>query len=102
VDGGLPDELYDEATARRIDRSPRRREVRQAPRSRRAFGAGALMTAVALGLQEVFDPRDDDEIILEVDLAGEPHDDQPVTLDYDPHSAARSRAHVRPWLLAPT
>jgi hypothetical protein len=54
---------------------------------------------VALGLQEVFDPRDGDEIVLFVDAGGEPDDGQPVTLDYDPTSAARSRAHVRPWLL---
>ena len=65
------DGLYDEATERRIDGAPRRRTVRHAPRSRRAVGAGAFMTAVALGLQEVFDPRDADEIVLEVDLSGE-------------------------------
>jgi len=95
----VDDRLYDEATERRIDRDPRRRQVQSVPRRRRAIGAGAVMTAVALGLQEVFDPRDGDEVVVEVDRSGEPHDDQPVTLDYDPHSATRSRAHVRPWLL---
>jgi hypothetical protein len=57
------------------------------------------MTMIALGLQEVFDPSDREEIILHVDLSGEPDDGQPVTLDYDPTSPLRSRAHVRPWLL---
>lgn len=95
----MDDGLYDEATEQRIDRRSRRRGVPRAPLGARAAGTGALLTAIALGLQEVFDPRERDEIILEVDTAGEPHDDRPVTLDYDPVSVARSRAHVRPWLL---
>jgi hypothetical protein len=90
---------YDPATEARITGTPRRRTVRQASRTRRTLGGGALLTAVALGLQEVFDPRDGDEIVLFVDAGGEPDDGQPVTFDYDPTSAARSRAHVRPWLL---
>jgi hypothetical protein len=99
----VADPLYDEMTERRIDRpTASRRSVRTAPRPRRALGAGAFITAVALGLQEVFDPRDEEEIVLEVDLSGEPDDDRPVVLDYDPHSAARTRAHVRPWLLSAT
>lgn len=92
--------IYDDATLRRIDRQPRRRVMRRAPLGARAMGSGALMTAVALGLQHVFDPPDDDEIVMEIDLAGEGHDDQPVVFDYDPTSVHRSRAHVRPWLLA--
>ena len=95
----MADGLYDEATERRIDGAARRRTVRRAPVGARAAGAGALLTAVALGLQEVFDPRERDEIILEVDTSGEPADDQPVSFHYDPLSVARSRAHVRPWLL---
>jgi hypothetical protein len=96
--------LYDEATERRIDgAAARRRTVRtDAPRRARAVGAGAFMTAIALGLQEVFDPKDPEEVVFELDDPGEPDEDQPVTLDYDPHSAARSRAHVRPWLLSST
>jgi hypothetical protein len=90
---------YDESTAVRIAGTPRRRTVPRASAGRRTLGAGAVMTMIALGLQEVFDPRDRDEIILHVDLSGEPDDGQPVTLDYDPTSPSRSRAHVRPWLL---
>lgn len=97
----MDDGLYDEATSRRIDRRPRQRVVRRAPFGARAVGSGALLTAVALGLQQVFDPPDEDEILLVVDASGEPGHDQPVTFDYDPASVARSRAHVRPWLLSP-
>ena len=99
----MGDPLYDELTERRIDRSTlERRTVRSTPRSRRALGGGALMAAVALGLQEVFDPRDEEEIVLEVDASGAPDADRPVVVEYDPYSAARTRAHVRPWLLNAT
>jgi hypothetical protein len=48
----------------------------------------------------VFDPPKDDEIVLEVDTSELDRDDEPVTVDYDPTSVQRSRAHVRPWRFA--
>jgi hypothetical protein len=91
---------YEELLERRVDASHRKRTIPRASRPRQALGAGALMTAVALGFQHVFDPPDDEEIILEVDAA-EPLDDRWVTVDHDPTNVARTRAFVRPWL-APT
>jgi hypothetical protein len=64
----------------------------------RAVGGGALLTAVALGLQEVFDPPDDEPIVEEIPSA----DDEPlpaVTLLLVPGAPRLSRAIVRPWLL---
>ena len=63
-------------------------------------GTVTLVTAIGLGLQQVFDPPADEEIVLEVDMTGLVDDTQPVTFDYDPTSVRRSRALVRPWLFA--
>jgi hypothetical protein len=82
---------------RRIDGAGSRRKVRRASGGRNLAGSAALLTAVGLGLQEVFQPRDEEEIVLEVE-AGEPPGDRWVTYDHDPFSPARSRAMVRPWL----
>lgn len=82
---------------RRVDRVAGDRKVRRAGQPRKAIGAGALMTAVALGFQHVFDPPDDEEVVLEVD-ASEPLDERWVAYDHDATSPSRSRAHVRPWL----
>jgi hypothetical protein len=90
--------LYDEATLRRIDGRRRHRVVRRAPAGARAAGAAAFLTAVALGLQKVFDTTAGEEIVLELDAAGLDRDDQLVSVDLDPTSINRSRAHVRPWL----
>jgi hypothetical protein len=90
---------YEELLERRVDGAPRKRTVQKASRPRQALGAGAFMGAVALGFQQVFDPPDDEEIVLEVE-ATEPLDERWVSLDYDPTSVARTRANVRPWLAA--
>jgi hypothetical protein len=95
-----PRSFYDEATRRRIDGGGAVAGRPQAPARARFAGSVALMTAVGLGLQEVVDPPKDDEIVLEVDTAGEGRDDDPVTVDYDPTSVQRSRAHVRSWRFA--
>ena len=88
---------HEEHLERRIDGTPRKRTVRKASRTRSALGGGALMGAVALGFQQVFDPPDDEEVVLEVE-ASEPLDDRWVSYDHDAFSPARSRALVRPWL----
>ena len=93
-----PDAAAHEALIeRRIDGDAARRPVRKASRRRSAVGGGALMTAVALGFQHVFEPPDEEEVVLEVE-ASEPLDDRWVTYEHDPSSPARSRASVRPWL----
>ena len=95
---------YDELTRRRIERGAVRGVRRSVPvrpvagRGRRALGGGALLTAVALGIQEALDPREAEEIVEEIDLSGD--DTLPaVTLLLVPGAPRLSRAIVRPWLL---
>ncbi|MBA2279675.1 MAG: hypothetical protein H0W25_00335 [Acidimicrobiia bacterium] len=64
------------------------------------MGASAFAGAIALGLQEVFDPVEREEIVQIVD-AGEPDPDAPVDLLLVKDAPRRSRARVRPWLLGP-
>lgn len=97
-----PDGFYDDVTERRIDAragSVRRRVVRRADARAQFRGTVTMVTAIGLGLQQVFDPPAEEEVVLEVDTSGGGHDDEPVTFEYDPTSVHRSRAHVRPWLL---
>lgn len=96
--------FYDDATERRIEaKAPgasERRTTRRVSGVRKASGVGAVLTGIALGLQEVFYPDDDDEIVLVVDADGEPDHHHPVILDFDPTSARRTVANARPWLLS--
>ncbi len=56
---------------------------------RRRSAIGAVLTGMALGLQEVFDPEQERSIVIEVDADGEPLD-LPVDLFLDPDSPAGS------------
>lgn len=60
----------------------------------RSSTLGLVLTASALGLQEVLDPRDRETIVIEVDAAGDPHD-LPVRLLLDPDDPAGSLCIVR-------
>ena len=98
----MADELYDELTLRRIDvagAGAGRGGVRRAVSGpRRTLGGGALMTAVALGLQEALEPEKAKPVIEEI----RPADDEglpAVTLLLVPDAPWQSRARVRPWLL---
>ena len=44
---------------------------------------GAVVTGFALGMREIFDPPQDEAIVVEVDANGEPHD-LPIRLLLDP------------------
>ena len=91
--------FYDEATARRIDGAVQKTRRRVGGRGPAHFrGTVTMVTAIGLGLQQVFDPPVEEEIVLELDTSGQDHDDEPVTFEYDPTSVRRSRAFVRPWL----
>jgi hypothetical protein len=92
----VPDELYDELTLRRIDRATRP-PTRRATAPRRAIGGGALLTAVALGLQEALDPRS--KPVIEELRPSEDGALPAVTLLLVPGAPRQSRALVRPWLL---
>ncbi|MCB1039158.1 MAG: hypothetical protein R2701_04555 [Acidimicrobiales bacterium] len=61
--------------------------------SRSTF-AGAVMTGFALGLREVLEAPRDDQIVIEVDADGEPHD-LPIRLMLDPDSPEGSLCIVR-------
>ena len=95
----MADELYDELTLRRIDGVVAGRGVRRAVTGpRRTLGGGALLTCVALGLQEALEPEKAKPVIEEI----RPSDDEglpAVTLLLVPDAPRLSRALVRPWLL---
>ena len=58
------------------------------------------MSAIALGLQEALEPKDDEApIVIEAD--GDPFDDDPVTAFLVPGMPEASWVVVRPWLLNP-
>jgi len=97
--------FYDEATERRIEAAADapataadRRTSRRVAGVRKASGMGAVLTGIAMGLQEVFYPEED-EIAMVVDADGEPDLDHPVILDFDPTSPPATSADARPWLL---
>ena len=55
---------------------------------------GAVITGSALGLREVLDPPAQEQIVIEVDADGEPHD-LPIRLLLDPDDPAGSLCVVR-------
>lgn len=55
---------------------------------------GAVATGWALGLQEVFEPKQDSAIVIEVDDSGTPHD-LPIQLFLDPDDPSGSLCIVR-------
>ena len=85
---------YDEAATARRNALPRRVE---SWRTRSA--SGAIATAIAMGLQQVFEPERRRPAAV-AEAPGDPyHDDDPVTVDYVPDDAESTRVHVKPWLL---
>lgn len=55
---------------------------------------GAVLTGSALGLAEVLDPPAEEQIVIEIDADGEPHD-LPVRLLLDPDDPRGSLCFVR-------
>jgi hypothetical protein len=55
---------------------------------------GAVLTGSALGLAEVLDPPAEEQIVIEVDASGEPHD-LPIRLVLDPDDPSGSLCVVR-------
>jgi len=66
-------------------------------RSRSA--TGAIATAMAMGLQQVFEPERRRPAAV-AEAPSDPYDENdPVTVDYVPDDAEGTRVHVKPWLL---
>ena len=55
---------------------------------------GLLATGLALGLREVIDPPREEQIVIEVDADGEPHD-LPIQLFLDPDDPSGSLCILR-------
>ena len=94
------DDLYDDVTIAALDGRDRPHRAEPAMGMRAHAAAGALVAALALGVQEVMEPRRVDEVVIEVD-ATEPVDpNQPVRVVHVPYAPRASRAYVRPWLFS--
>lgn len=87
------EDLYDPDELALIEAGPSRRRpdepVTRVSQWRRRSALGAVLTGLALGLQEVFDPEDERSIVIEVDDDGLPAD-LPVQVFLDPDSPAGS------------
>ena len=93
------DELYDASTLDALD-SWEQAPATEAPlpsrvsRWSRSTALGMVLTGFALGIQEVLDPEDERQIVIEVDDDGTaPH--LPIQLFLDPDSPAGSLCVVR-------
>ncbi|HYI63012.1 MAG TPA: hypothetical protein VEW93_14560 [Acidimicrobiales bacterium] len=97
------DEIYGPDVLAAIEAGPTRRSdepVTRVSQWRRRSALGAVLTGLALGFQEVFDPEDERSIVIEVDDTGLPSD-LPVQMFLDPDSPAGSlcivhRTDVKP------
>ena len=96
------EDVYDDVTRRALDRWPRSHEPPSpvvATGLRAGLGAGALLTAAALGVPDVLEPKRHDPVIEEIDLdAYASNHEMRVTYFHVPGAPKASRAIVRPWL----
>ncbi len=61
--------------------------------------SGAIATALAMGLQQVFEPEKRRPAAV-AEAPSDPYsNDDPVTVDYAPDDAEGTTVHVKPWLL---
>jgi hypothetical protein len=67
-------------------------------RWRRRSATGALLTSVALGLRQVFDPEKKERIVIEQQAPGQPEKVEPVELHFDAESPNATFVVLRPWL----
>jgi len=62
-------------------------------------GAGrALLTGIAMGLREVFDPEPKERSVIEQEAPGQPTEPQRLEVHLDPFDPCESFAVYRPWL----
>jgi hypothetical protein len=69
---------------------------------RRTSATGAILTGVALGLQQVFEPQRQ-EVAIVAPAPTEPlHPTGPVSVQLDAENPSASRILVRAWMMHPT
>lgn len=93
------EELYDADTLAAMERW-RPRDAARDPEVaawRKQAAARALVSAIGLGLREVFEPKPPDEAVEEIDV-DQFGRDLPVTVYLVPGNPKASIALVRPWL----
>lgn len=96
------EELYDSETLAALDSWEPPQDQPDGPavmpsrltRWSRNAAMGAVLTGFALGLQEIFDPTDKEQIVVEVDADGNA-DHLPIQLFLDPDSPAGSLCVIR-------
>ncbi len=74
------------------------RRAPKAPSSPRAGAGRALLTGIAMGLREVFDPEPKERTVIEQEASGEPAEPQRLELHLDPFDPCESFAVYRPWV----
>ncbi|HMC38776.1 MAG TPA: hypothetical protein VKI19_03880 [Acidimicrobiales bacterium] len=65
---------------------------------RRRSAAGAVLTGIALGLQQALEKRKEEPSIV-METSGEPPQDLPVEADFEYGRPRQSVVQIRPWLL---
>jgi len=65
---------------------------------RKRSATGAILTGFALGLQQVFEPKQDEPAVI-METSGEPPRDLPVEADLEYGRPRHSVVNIRPWLL---
>ncbi len=88
--------LYNSTERASIDRSNTELLPREVATGWRAGVGVAVMTATALAVRDVLEPKQETPVVEEIDLNGPDHD-APVAYFHVPGLPRESRAIVRPW-----
>lgn len=104
----LPDTLFEDELAdgrpetgdEEEDEAPRRNALPRRVESWRTRSAtGAVISAMAMGLRQVFMPEQEKPAII-AEAPGDPYDDEdPIVVDYVADDASGTTVILRPWLL---
>ncbi len=98
---GAPDRTSDDAADRSDAYFAERRRLaaRSVSSWRNRSATGAIATAIAMGLQQVFEPEKRRPAAV-AEAPSDPYDDDdPVTVEYVPDDAEATTVRVKPWLL---
>jgi hypothetical protein len=90
-------EIYDDDTLAALDAWQPRTGAEPSRRLGRAGLAGVVLTSLALGLRDVLDDDDDEDIVEYRPDAGDPGE-RWVTFVHVPGAPGASRLVIRPWL----